>query len=158
MFLANVLGHMRPRAVWSRGGSRPAGAPEPGPSSSRRSSGEGRQGVFVRVVFGACVSKRQIGERKVGRGGTVYEMIVGPRKAARADYENNLTIVKTRGGVAHFFHNGPHACHNNLVFLTLWRQTIVKMASGFFHNGPAGWRLDSNLRRKTGFVTGPAER
>jgi hypothetical protein len=92
--------------------------------------------------------KRQIGERKVGRGGTVYEMNVGPRKAARADYENNLTVVKKDGGVAHFFHNGLSARRNNLAFLTLWQQTIVKMASGFFHNGPAGWRLDSNPGEK----------
>jgi hypothetical protein len=71
-------------------------------------------------------------------------MKASPRRAARAECENNLTILKTRGGVAHFFHNGPSACHNNMAFLALWRQTIVKMASGFFHNGPAAWRLCSN--------------
>jgi hypothetical protein len=60
--------------------------------------------------------------------------------------DNNLTIVKTKGGVAHFFHNGPSTCHNNMAFFTLWRQTIVKMASGFFHNGPAGWRLVRTVR------------
>jgi hypothetical protein len=87
---------------------------------------------------------RQIGERKLRRGDTVYDMKVSLRKAPRADCENNLTIVKTIGGVAHFFHNGPSACHNNMELLTLWRRTIVKMASGFFHNGPAGWRLGSN--------------
>jgi hypothetical protein len=65
-------------------------------------------------------------------------MNVSPRKAARADYENNLTVVKKEGGVAHFFHNGPSACRNDMAFLTLWRRTIVKMASGFFHNGQAG--------------------
>jgi hypothetical protein len=58
MFLANVLRHMRPRAVWSRGGSRPAGAPEPGPSSSRRSNGEGRQGVSSCGLCSAHVSLR----------------------------------------------------------------------------------------------------
>jgi hypothetical protein len=81
MFLANVLRHMRPRAVWSRGGSRPAGRSRARPLvlealEWRRST----RCVFVWVVFGACVSKRQIGERKVGRGGTVFEIIVGPRR------------------------------------------------------------------------------
>jgi hypothetical protein len=75
-------------------------------------------------------------------------MKVSPRKAAGADYENNLTIVKKGGGVAHFFHNGPSACHNDMAFLILWRQTIVKMPFGFFHNGPAGWRLGSNRGEK----------
>jgi hypothetical protein len=62
----------------------------------------------------ASVSKRQIGERKLRRGDTVYDMKVSPRKAGRADCETNLTIVKTRWGVAHFFHNGPSAPRNNM--------------------------------------------
>ncbi len=138
---------------------------EPTPKSEMRSrsSSPTRNGATDREVGGHCrvrhtlvgqtcpsasVSKRQIGERKLRRGDTVYDMKVSPRKAGRADCETNLTIVKTRGGVAHFFHNGPSACHNNMAFLTLWRQTIVKMASDFFHNGPAGCRLGSNHGEK----------
>jgi hypothetical protein len=113
--------------------------------------------VFVWVVFGACVSKRQIGERKAGRGDTVNEMIVGPRKAARAIYEKNDQCENKRGCCALFsqwsirvsqqlgiftFMATDH-CENGLRFFSQW--------SGWVAPGFEPWR-------KTGFVTGPAER
>src|SRR5216683_1484770 len=75
------------------------------------------------------------------RGDTTYEIKVRPVKVARGDADDQPAIVKTVGGVALFFHNGPPACRNRLAFQTLWRRTIVKMAFGFFHNGPAGFTI-----------------
>jgi hypothetical protein len=85
--------------------------------------------------------RAQIGRR---RGDTAYEIKVRRVKAERGDADDQPTIVKTVGGVAHFFHNGLPACRNKLAFQTLWRWTIVKMACGFFHNGPAACTM---LRR-----------
>jgi hypothetical protein len=83
-------------------------------------------------------------------------MNVGPGKAARAEYENNLTVLKKVGVVAHFFHNGLSARHNKLGIFNFMATDHCENGVWFFSQC-CGWVGPGfEPRRKTGFVTGPA--
>jgi hypothetical protein len=57
---------------------------------------------------------------KTRRRNATHLRVSGPVISLKApNLETNVTIVKSRGRHAHFFHNGHYLCRNNMIALTL---------------------------------------